>query len=72
MSATAAQAAKGSQEHGLRVLEVFVGVATVALAAALVTGANGLFNVLVFVLFALLWVCFAAALVFAPARLDEF
>jgi len=47
-------------------------VATVGLAAALVMGATGVFNALVFVLFAVLWACFAAALAFAPAGLDEF
>jgi hypothetical protein len=72
MSATTTQPAQGSPVHGLRVLGVFVAVATVGLAAALVTGATGAFNVLVFVLFAVLWVCFAAALAFAPAGLDEF
>lgn len=43
-----------------------------ALAAALVAGATGVFNVLVFVVFAVLWLYAAAALAFAPARLDEF
>jgi hypothetical protein len=72
MSATAAQPVQGSPLHGMRVLGVFVVVATVGLAAAPVTGATGVFNVLVFVLFAVLWVCFAAALTFAPAGLGEF
>jgi hypothetical protein len=42
------------------------------LAAALVVGATGLFNVLVFVLFAVLWLCLAAALASARVELDEF
>jgi hypothetical protein len=72
MSATATQRAHGSPVHGMRVLGVFVAVATVGLATALVTGATGVFNVLVFVLFAVLWLGFAAELAVAPARLDDF
>jgi hypothetical protein len=73
MSATATRPAPTtSVGPGLRALAIFVVVATVALAAALVTGATGVFNVLVFVLFAVLWLCFAAVLVSRPTRLDEF
>jgi hypothetical protein len=71
MSATATQPVHRSPLHGLWVLAVFVVVITVGLAAALVTGATGVFNVLVFALFAVLWISFAAALVVAPANLDE-
>jgi hypothetical protein len=56
--------------HGLKTLGIFVLVGVVALAAALVVGASGVFNVLVFLVFGVLWLCFAAALVFAPADLD--
>jgi hypothetical protein len=71
MSATATQPAVGPQLHGLKALRIFVLVGVVALAAALFAGATAVFNVLVFVVFAVLWLCFAAALVFAPAELDE-
>jgi hypothetical protein len=72
MSATATPPAPTSVGPGLRALAVFVVIATVALAAALITGATGVFNVLVFVLFAVLWLCLAAALVASPTQLDEF
>jgi hypothetical protein len=71
MSATATQPAASSQLHGLRALGVFVAVGIVALTAALFAGQTGVFNVLVFVVFAVLWLCFAAAAVLAPAELDE-
>jgi hypothetical protein len=70
MSATAAQPAASPQIHGLRALGVFVLVGVVSLAAALLAGATGVFNVLVFLVFAVLWLCFAAAPLFAPADLD--
>jgi hypothetical protein len=71
MSTTATHPAASSQLHGLKALGVFVAVAVVALAAALFAGANAVFNVLVFGVFASLWLRFAAALVLAPADLDE-
>ena len=71
MSATAPQQAPTPLAGGTRLLAAFVGVATVALAAALVAGATAIFNVLVFTLFAVLWLCFAAALAVRPAALDE-
>jgi hypothetical protein len=71
MSATATQPAASPQLHGLKALRIFVLVGVVALAAALFAGATAVFNVLVFVVFAVLWLCFAAALVLAPAELDE-
>src|ERR1051325_7102801 len=70
MSATATQPAASLHVPGLKALRIFVGVGAVALAAALATGATGLFNVFVFLFFGALWLCFAAALVFAPADLD--
>jgi hypothetical protein len=70
MSATATQPAASPQVHGLKTLGIFVLVGVVALAAALVVGASGVFHVLVFLVFGVLWLCFAAALVFAPADLD--
>ena len=72
MSATATQPSESSQVHGLKLLGAFVATGVVALAAALVVGATGVFNVLVFVVFGVLWLCFAAALVFAPADIDAF
>jgi hypothetical protein len=71
MSATATHPAASPQLYGLKALRIFVVVGVVALAVALFAGATAIFNVLVFVLFAVLWLCFAAALVFAPAELDE-
>lgn len=70
MSATATQPAASPQVHGLKALSTFVAAGVVALAAALVVGATGVFNVLVFLVFGVLWLCFAAALAFAPADLD--
>lgn len=71
MSAAATQPATSARLHGLRALRIFVTAGIVALAAALFAGATAAFNVLVFVLFAVLWLCFAAALVLSPAELDE-
>jgi hypothetical protein len=70
MNATAAQPAASPQVHGLKALGVFVSVGVVALTAALVAGATGVFNVLVFLFFAVLWLCFAAALLSARGDLD--
>jgi hypothetical protein len=53
--------------RAMRSLVVFVVVAAVVLAAALVTGATTVFNVVVFVLFAGLWLVLAAALVIRPS-----
>jgi hypothetical protein len=55
----------------LRWLGVFVTVAVVALATPLATGATGVFDVVVFVLFAVLWISFAAAVVSSPRTLDS-
>jgi hypothetical protein len=71
MSAAATQPAASPQLYGLKALRIFVAAGVVALAAALFVGATAVFNVLVFVLFAVLWLRFAAALVFAPSELDE-
>jgi hypothetical protein len=70
MSATAPQPVASPQVHGLKALSVFVLVGVVALAAALAAGATGVFNALVFLVFAVLWLCFAAVLLFARADLD--
>jgi hypothetical protein len=71
MSAAVTQPATSPQQYGIRALRIFVVIGVVALAAALFAGATAVFNVLVFVVFAVLWLCFAAVLVFAPAELDE-
>jgi hypothetical protein len=52
--------------RAMRSLLVFVAVAALVLAAALVTGATTVFNVVVFVLFAGLWLVLATALVIRP------
>jgi hypothetical protein len=71
MSATAPQPAPTPLTGGPRLLAAFVVVGTIALAVALVSGATGIFNALVFVLFAVLWLSFAAALALQPAALDD-
>jgi hypothetical protein len=53
--------------RAMRPLVVFVAVAAVVLAAALVTGATTVFNVVVFLLFAGLWLVLAAALLIRPS-----
>ncbi|MGZ4386138.1 MAG: hypothetical protein ACXVRZ_13270 [Gaiellaceae bacterium] len=57
--------------RALRWLGVFVAVAALVLVAALATGATAVFNVVVFALFAVLWLSFAAALVSSPSMLDS-
>ena len=52
----------------LAVLVVFGGI---GLAIALITGATVVFNVLVFTMFAILWIAFVAALAFSPGTLDD-
>jgi succinate-acetate transporter protein len=52
--------------RALRSLVIFVAVAALVLAAALVTGATTVFNVVVFVLFAGLWLVLAKALLTRP------
>jgi hypothetical protein len=52
--------------RAVRSLLVFVALAALVLAAALVTGATTVFNVVVFVLFAGLWLVLATALVIRP------
>lgn len=49
----------------------FVVVAALGLGIALFTGATVVFNILVFVLFTVLWCAFVAALVVAPRTLDD-
>jgi hypothetical protein len=71
MSAAAPQPAPSHLTGSPRLLAAFVVAATIALAVALVTGATGIFNALVFMLFAVLWISFAAALAMRPAELDD-
>lgn len=52
-------------------LAAFVVIAGLGLGIALIAGATAAFNVLVFVLFTVLWFSFAAALVFSPGTPDE-
>lgn len=49
----------------------FVVVAALGLGIALFTGATVVFNILVFVLFTVLWLAFAAALAATPGTLDD-
>lgn len=51
-------------------LTTFVMIAGIGLGIALITGATAVFNVLVFALFAVLWLSFAAALALSPGTLD--
>jgi|SRR5579864_1300684 len=55
----------------LTALAVFVALGGVGLAIALITGATAVFNVLVFAMFAILWIAFLAALAFSRGTLDE-
>jgi hypothetical protein len=55
----------------LKGLAIFVVVAVLGLAIALVTGATSVFNVVVWLLFVVLWIAFATALAFSPATLDQ-
>jgi hypothetical protein len=52
-------------------LAVFVAFGGIGLGIALITGATVVFNVLVFTLFAILWIAFLAALAFSPGTLDH-
>lgn len=52
-------------------LAVFVVLSMVALLVALVAGATLVFNVVVWLLFAVLWLALMAAITLAPAALDE-
>lgn len=55
----------------VRGLSAIVAVGAVALIVALMAGATVLFNVVVFALFGLLWISFAAALIRAPQTLND-
>jgi hypothetical protein len=50
---------------------MFVALGGVGLAIALITGATAVFNVLVFAMFAILWIAFLAALAFSRGTLDD-
>jgi hypothetical protein len=52
-------------------LAVFVAFGGMGLGIALITGATVVFNVLVFTMFAILWIAFAAALAFSPGTVDD-
>jgi hypothetical protein len=52
-------------------LTAIVGIGGLGLGIALVTGATVVFNVLVFTVFTVLWLAFAAALAFSPATLHD-
>jgi hypothetical protein len=54
----------------LGTLALFVGIAAVGLCIALIIGATAVFNVLVFALFTVLWIAFAAAVVSSPGTLS--
>jgi hypothetical protein len=55
----------------LKGLAIFVVLAAFGLGIALVAGATFVFNVVVWLLFTVLWVAFVGALAFSPATLDE-
>ena len=55
----------------LTALAVFVASAGIGLGIALITGATVAFNVLVFTIFAILWIAFFAGLAFSPGTLDD-
>jgi hypothetical protein len=55
----------------LKGLAIFVVLAAFGLGIALVTGATFVFNVVVWLLFTVLWVAVVGALAFSPATLDE-
>jgi hypothetical protein len=55
----------------LTALAVFVAFGGIGLGIALITGATVVFNVLVFTMFAILWIAFVAALAFSPGTLDD-
>src|SRR5438552_9576871 len=52
-------------------LAVFVAFGGIGLGIALATGATAVFNVLVFTMFAVLWIAFLAALAFSPGAVDD-
>lgn len=55
----------------LTALAVFIGIGGIGLGIALITGAVVVFNILVFTVFTVLWIAFAAALAFSPGTLDD-
>lgn len=55
----------------LTALAVFVAFGGIGLGIALMAGATVVFNVLVFLMFAILWIAFAAALAFSPRTVDD-
>ena len=55
----------------LKGLAIFVVLAAFGLGIALVAGATSVFNVVVWLLFTVLWVAVVGALAFSPATLDE-
>jgi hypothetical protein len=55
----------------LTALAFFVAFGGIGLGIALITGATVVFNVLVFTLFAILWIAFVASLAFSPGTLDD-
>jgi hypothetical protein len=66
------RSASSARTQRIRVgLAIFVVADGCALGIALVTGAGFVFNVLVWLLFVVLWIAFAAALAVSPATLDE-
>ena len=70
-----AQPARTARQAILRpivtALAVFVAFGGIGLAIALISGATVVFNVLVFTMFAILWIAFVAALAFSPWTLDD-
>jgi hypothetical protein len=52
-------------------LAAFAGIGIIGLGIALITGAVVVFNILVFTVFTVFWIAFAAALAFSPGTLDD-
>jgi hypothetical protein len=55
----------------LRGLALFAALAALALVVALVTGLTAVFDVVVWLLFTVLWIAFMAAVAFDPATLED-
>ena len=55
----------------LTALAIFVAFGGIGLGIALITGATVVFNVLVFTMFAILWIALVASIAFSPGTMDD-